>query len=289
MQANNKTKIYQAGLPLTTFSYVGLVNNDTSASFTTQATVVYDPNYATALNANTPVGTYANAIIFTASPAGGPIANYNLTFSAASPVRGLQNGTLTVTKLLRNYGWIIPNPSIIYGTGLSGSRGGSSGQLTALSTAPGTQLTAANSIAMDTIRYYTNANLAAAAEVVPGQILTAGPYTLYAQLTPSDANFDTQVLQGTLTVTKRDLKVTGYNKSKPYNTANPALTITYGNTGDANVSGFIAGEGAGNLTTAPVPSTTAALNSNGELIRLFRTARRTASRPITTSFTPMGR
>ncbi|NBT36519.1 MAG: hypothetical protein EBT03_13460, partial [Betaproteobacteria bacterium] len=58
----------------------------------------------------------------------------------------------------------------------------------------------------------------------------------------------------TLTVNKKTLTVTAANQSKTYGQTNPALTFSY--------SGFVTGESASNLPTAPTASTTATTGSS---------------------------
>src|SRR5207244_2674076 len=75
--ADDKTKVYGAGLPTFTASYAGFVNGDTSAALTGALTVT------TAATAASPVGTYA------ITAAGQTSGNYTITYVA---------GTLTVTE-----------------------------------------------------------------------------------------------------------------------------------------------------------------------------------------------
>ena len=65
----------------------------------------------------------------------------------------------------------------------------------------------------------------------------------------SDNNYSINTTDGTLSIIPASLTATADDKSKVYGEANPALTITY--------SGFKNGDGAGDLDTPPVASTTA--------------------------------
>jgi len=69
----------------------------------------------------------------------------------------------------------------------------------------------------------------------------------------ADNNYSFAHVDGTLTVTKAPLTVTADNKFRPYGEANPPLTITY--------TGFLNGDDAGDLDTAPAISTTAVIDS----------------------------
>ena len=60
-------------------------------------------------------------------------------------------------------------------------------------------------------------------------------------------------MPGTLTVTAATLTVTAANETKTYGAVNPTLTVTY--------SGFVNGDTAASLTTAPTVSTTATTSS----------------------------
>jgi hypothetical protein len=68
----------------------------------------------------------------------------------------------------------------------------------------------------------------------------------------SAANYTIARVNGTLTVNPAGLTATADNKSKTYGNANPALTISY--------SGFVNGDGAGNITQ-PAITTTASASS----------------------------
>ncbi len=71
----------------------------------------------------------------------------------------------------------------------------------------------------------------------------------------SDNNYDISTLNnGTLTITKAALTVTADDKSKEYGDPNPALTINY--------TGFVNGEDASVIDTAPTASTTATSLTN---------------------------
>jgi hypothetical protein len=75
-----------------------------------------------------------------------------------------------------------------------------------------------------------------------------GTYAITASGAVS-SNYTISYVAGTLTVTRATLTVTANNATKAYGAANPALTMSYG--------GFVNGDTAASLTTAPTVSTTA--------------------------------
>ncbi|MGI4750144.1 MAG: MBG domain-containing protein [Janthinobacterium lividum] len=98
---------------------------------------------------------------------------------------------------------------------------------------------------------YTSSNPAVATVDASGNvhILSAGTTVITAsQAGNSNYNAAASVAQ-TLTVNKAALTITADNQTKTYNTANPALTISY--------SGFVNGETSSNLTTLPTIITAA--------------------------------
>ncbi len=98
---------------------------------------------------------------------------------------------------------------------------------------------------------YTSSNPAIATVDVQGivHILTAGSVTITASQ-PGNSNYAAAVpVSQILTVNKASLTITAVNQSKVYNTANPALAISY--------SGFVNGENSTSLTASPTASTTA--------------------------------
>ncbi len=81
----------------------------------------------------------------------------------------------------------------------------------------------------------------------------AGIYPIV--LTGGDANnYYFTLINGTLTINKKSLKVTAENKTRLYGQPNPALTYVY--------SGFVLGENASDLIQQPSISTTANITSN---------------------------
>jgi putative lipoic acid-binding regulatory protein len=82
-----------------------------------------------------------------------------------------------------------------------------------------------------------------------------GSYEIVASLgTLSNANYSFGFSNGTLTVTMAGLLVTADNQSRTYGSMNPVLTVSY--------SGFVNGEGAGDLGGAPSVNTSADTTSS---------------------------
>src|SRR5438034_975676 len=81
----------------------------------------------------------------------------------------------------------------------------------------------------------------------------AGAYSVTAS-GAVDADYTISYVAGTLTVNAAALTVTADDKTKTYGAANPALTVSY--------SGFVNGDTAASLTTAPTVSTTASQSSH---------------------------
>ncbi|MBN8577717.1 MAG: gliding motility-associated C-terminal domain-containing protein [Cytophagales bacterium] len=117
---------------------------------------------------------------------------------------------------------------------------------------------AANPVFTITYSGFVNGNTSADIDTPPSASTSAiatsapGPYviTLAGGL---DNNYALTLVIGTLTVTKAMLTVTANNQTRQYGEPNPVLTLNY--------SGFVNGETAANLTTAPVANTVAVATS----------------------------
>ncbi|WKZ60950.1 MAG: MBG domain-containing protein [Cyclobacteriaceae bacterium] len=198
-----------------------------TVTWATPAAITYGtPLSATQLNATASVpGT------FTYTPAAGAVLNAGAQVLSVDFVpTDVANynavaGTtvnLTVNKATPTVTWATP-ASITYGTALSAT------QLNATASVAGTFT-------------YTPAS---------GTVLNAGNQTLSVNFTPTDAanynivNNTTVVLE----VTKATLTATANNQSRTYGAANPAFTISY--------TGFVNGDNAGVLNTAPTAGSTA--------------------------------
>jgi len=88
-----------------------------------------------------------------------------------------------------------------------------------------------------------------------GQVTILGAGTVTIQASQAAATgYNSGTATATLTINKANLTATAANKSKVYNTSNPALTISY--------TGFAYSDNASSLTTQPTASTTATTTSN---------------------------
>jgi hypothetical protein len=100
----------------------------------------------------------------------------------------------------------------------------------------------------------TNASGVATLSGVSLAGLTAGTYTAYVSASfAGDSTYAASSAMADLTVTPAALTISADNQAKVYGAALPALTASY--------SGFVNGDNAGSLTTAPTLSTTATATS----------------------------
>ena len=102
------------------------------------------------------------------------------------------------------------------------------------------------------------ASLTTAPSVVSGTLASANAGTYTGTLTASgavDGNYTISYLPGTLTINKAPLTVTANNQGMTYGSSMPSLTASY--------SGFVNGDSAASLTTAPsvVSGTLASANA----------------------------
>ncbi len=135
------------------------------------------------------------------------------------------SGTVTVNKATPTLTWATP-AAITYGTALSS-----------------TQLDATASVA-GTLVYSPAA----------GTVLSAGSHTLSVTFTPTDnTDYNTATAMVTLTVNQAALTITASSASMSYGSTPPVITASY--------SGFVNGDTAASLTTAPTCSTTATSSS----------------------------
>ncbi|KAF2340144.1 MBG domain-containing protein, partial [Flavobacterium nitrogenifigens] len=162
-----------------------------------------------------PVGTYPIAA------SGAAASNYTITY--ADGTMSVTAASLTITADDKNkiYGSANPVLTVSYAGFVNGDTEAS---LTTAATASTT---------------------ATASSPVGTYAITAGG--------ASSANYSISYADGTLTVTQASLIVTADDKSKPYGSANPALTVSY--------LGFVNGDTEASLTTAAAASTTATASS----------------------------
>ncbi len=290
--ATSASKVYGADLPALTLTYSGFVNGETADSLTIAPTLstvatatspvvpggyaitaagAFDANYAIAYEAGTLTVTPAPLTVtaanvskvygadlptFTATYGGfvsGDTAaslttapSFSTTATAASPVVSggyaitasgavdgnytisYASGTLTVTPAPLTIS--AANVSKVYGAALPALTATYSGFVNGDSAS---SLTTAPSLAT------------AATEASP---VVSGGYAITAS-GADDGNYTISYASGTLTVTPAPLTISAANVSKVYGEALPALTATY--------SGFVNGDSASSLTTAPSLATAA--------------------------------
>jgi hypothetical protein len=284
--ADNPSKVYGAGLPTLTVHYSGFVNGDTAGSLTSPPTVMttatatsgvgtypisvsgaVDPNYtisfvpgtltvtaaALTITANDQTKVYGTAVpsltvhytgfvngdtagslttaatVTTPATAASGVGSYPITASGAADPNYLITfvpGTLTVTPAplriraddhAKVYGAALPALTVEY-TGLV------NGDTPSGLTQPPTVTTPAT----------------AASPVGTSPITVSGA---------ADPNYTITLAAGTLTITPAPLTVTADDQSKVYGAAVPSLTAHY--------SGFVNGDTASSLTTAPTVTTPA--------------------------------
>jgi gliding motility-associated-like protein len=148
-------------------------------------------------------------------------SNYTLSYTSANLTISQKKLTITAVNQSKAYGSANPGLTVTYSGFVGTDNAGS------LTTLPTISTTATASSGAGT--YPINASGA----VMPNYII--------------------EYVAGTLTINKATLTVTADNKSRNYGVANPALTVTY--------NGFVNGDDATKLTTAPTPSTTATATS----------------------------
>jgi gliding motility-associated-like protein len=236
--ANDQTKAFGAPNPVLTVSYSGFVNGDTEASLTPQ------PSVTTTATVLSPAGTYP----ITAS--GAADNNYTITYVT---------GTLTVTAQPPNIagaGNLSPL-NTVYGTPSTAT----------IFTISGTGMTA-GILVTPPAGFQVSANDANYSATVTvggaGDITATTVYIRLAATTPvgdysgnivlsssGAASFD--LAMPSSTVSPASLTITANDKSKIYDTPNPALTVSY--------SGFVNNDGPGQLTTQPVVTTDALTTS----------------------------
>jgi gliding motility-associated-like protein len=202
--AADKQKIYGEANPALTFTYTGLVNGDTK--------VTTKPSIATTATASSNVGTYPIEL------SGGTDSNYTITLVNGTLTVGKKDLTITAADKQKTYGEANPTLTFTYTGLVNGDIG----------------LTSEPSIA-------TTATASSNVGTYPIE-LSGG----------TDSNYTITLVNGTLTVGKKDLTITAADKQKTYGEANPALTFTY--------SGLVNGDIG--LTTEPSIATTATANSN---------------------------
>ncbi|UTN03278.1 cadherin-like beta sandwich domain-containing protein [Flavobacterium bizetiae] len=288
--ADNQTKGYGDANPTLTVSYSGFVNGDSATSLTTAPTIV------TTADVTSPVGTYpitasgavdANytfnyvAGILTISPVvltvtadnqtkGYGDANPTLTVSYSGFVNGDSATSLTTaptivttadaTSQVGTYpitasGAVDANYTFNY---VAGTLTISPVVLTVTADNQTKDYGDANPALTVSYSGFVNGDSATSLTTVPTIVTTAdatspvGTYPITAS-GAVDANYTFNYVAGILTISPVVLTVTADNQTKLYGDANPTLTVSY--------SGFVNGDSATSLTTAPMIVTTADVTS----------------------------
>jgi hypothetical protein len=286
--AENQTKTYGAANPGLTVSYAGFVNDDTASSLATSPTVT------TAATAASGVGTYpiaaagavsANYTIrylpgtLTVTPAVLTISAANRTkaYGGTNPVltvsySGFVNGdTAASLTTLPTVATAATAASPVGTYPITASGAVSANANYTISYVPGTLTVTPAALTITaqdktktygaanpplTVSYsgFVNGDTAASlsAPVAVSTIATAtsgvGTYPITAGGAAS-ANYTISYVNGTLSVTAAALTVTANDQSRVHGAANPPLTFSYG--------GFVNGDTAASVTTAPAAATTA--------------------------------
>ncbi|WP_233834120.1 MBG domain-containing protein [Paraburkholderia sp. ZP32-5] len=289
--ASSGTMTYGSAVPTITASYSGFVNGDSAASLTTA------PGLSTTATSASPVGTYATTASgavdpnytityqsgsLTVNPAPLTItaSSGTMTYGSAVPTvtasySGFVNGdtaaslttapglstTATSASSVGSYattasGAIDPNYTITY---QSGAVTVTPAPLT-ITASSGTS-TYGSAVPTFTASYsgFVNGDSAASLTTAPGVSTTAtasssvGTYATTAS-GALDPNYTITYQSGTLTVNPAPLTITAGSGTMTYGSAVPTFTASY--------SGFVNGDTAASLTTAPGVSTTASASSS---------------------------
>jgi hypothetical protein len=284
--ADNKTMPLGGPLPALTITYSGFVGADNAASLTAQPTVTTTASAASPSGSYpiTPAGgtsanynfNYVNGTLsvgkalltITANPAGSvygaPLVAGTITYSgfvngdgpaslttqptvANSAVAGSPAGNYVLTPA----GAASPNYTIVY---VNGAYSITPAALTI--TAANQTITYGGTIPALTVTYsgFVNGDDASKLTTPPAVTTTAtsaSPVGIYpiAASGAASPNYTISYVPATLAITRAVLTVTADNKTMPLGGPLPALTITY--------SGFVNGDNAAGLTTAPTVTTTA--------------------------------
>jgi hypothetical protein len=284
--ADAQTMVYGGTFPTLTVHYTGFVNGDTAASLTTAPTVVttatasspvgsYPITASAAVDANYTISYVAGTLTITPAPLTITAANQTKAYGAALPAltvqyTGFVNGdtaaslttaptvatTATAASGVGSYpitasGAVDANYSITY---VAGTLTVTAVPLTI--TADAQTMIYGGTLPALTVHYtgFVNGDTAASLTTAPTVVTTATasspvgsyPITVGGAV---DANYTITSVAGTLTITPAPLTITAANQTKAYGAALPALTVQY--------TGFVNGDTAASLTTAPTVATTA--------------------------------
>ena len=284
--ANDQGMTYGGAMPTLTASYTGFVNGDSAANLSTAPTVISATaatanagTYAGTITAsgaadsNYTIGYAAGTLTINKAPLTVTANNQGMTYGGSMPsltasYAGFVNGDSAAS--------LTTAPSVVSGTLASANAGTYTGTLTASGAVDGNYticylpgrltinkapltvtannqgMTYGGSMPSLTASYaaFVNgdsaASLTTAPSVVSGTAASANAGTYTGTLTASgavDTNYTISYAPGTLTINKAPLTVTANNQGMTYGGAMPTLTASY--------TGFVNGDSAASLTTAP--------------------------------------
>jgi F0F1-type ATP synthase epsilon subunit len=287
--ANNASRTYGASNPVLSGTITGLQNDDSiaiKATYATTATVSSSagtyPITPTLVDTVGNLGNYTVTVtngIFTVTPAALAVTAQDKTkvYGAADPgftaaYSGLVNGetsavlggSLTFSRVPgENVGAYAVTPAGLTSTNYaitfaSGTLAISKAALTIMANNQSKAYGAA--LPSLTVGYsgFVNGDTASSLTIAPTVTTTGtassavGTYPITAS-GAVDANYTISYVPGTLTTTQVGLTITANNQSKAYGAALPSLTVSY--------SGFVNGDTASSLTTAPTVTTTGTASS----------------------------
>ncbi len=306
--ASNESMTYGGAVPALAYTYTGLVNGDTSASFTGGLTTTanssshvgqYSITESTlAATGNYTIGTF-NAGTLTVSAASLTVtaSNESMTYGGAVPAlaytyTGLVNGDtsasftggLTTTANSSSHvgqysiteGTLAATGNYTIGTFDAGTLTVSAASLTV--TASNESMTYGGAVPALAYTYTGLVNGDTSASFSGGLTTTAnssspvGQYSITESTLAATGNYTIGTFDaGTLTVSAASLTVTASNESMTYGGAVPALAYTF--------TGFVNGDTSASLTTQPTLTTTATAASrvSGSPYAITASARSTAT------------
>jgi len=279
--ANNTSKTYGSANPTLGVTYTGFVNGDTQSALSTL------PSVSTSATVSSPAGSYP----VTAS--GAVAAKYTISYTQGALTVGKAILTITADNKTKQAGTINPALTLSYAGFVNGDTQAS---LTTQPTVSTTAVTSSpvgnypiNAIGAASDNYsfnYVSGALSVTQPALSFNAIAAKTYgaadfnagaTSNAAITYTSSNSSVATIVAgnihivgsgtsiitatdgitsqtqTLSINKAPLTITADNKTKINGTTNPALTVSY--------SGFVNGETQAVLTTQPVLSTSATVNS----------------------------
>ena len=295
--ANQVTKTYgdvlTAAIGSTAFIASGLKNAETVGTVSLA--------YGTGAAANDPIGTYTAKITPSAAVGGTFTAsNYTISYVAGDIVIGVKAVTVTADAKSKVYGSADPaltytvSPALVSGDSFTGALSRVTGEAVGTYTINRNNLALSNNYTLT----YVGANLTitkkpldviatSTSKTYNGLAFNGGNGVTYSGFVGSDnaansltgtltytgtaqgainagtyvitpagyasANYQPNYVNGTLTVNKATLTAKADDKARCFGQANPSFTITY--------TGFVNGETASAVSTAPAMTTTANANS----------------------------